>query len=76
MISKTDELKDRIEARRHQLMAKLSELKADTRKDASEAADKIKQGLSDLEETLKDGWDNVSDAVRTKLNAWLDRTPN
>ncbi len=74
MITTADELKDRVEARRHQLMAKLSELKADTRHEAGEARDKIKQGLSDLEDTLRDGWDNVSDAVRTKLNSWLDRT--
>ena len=74
MITTADELKDRVEARRHQLMAKLSELKADTRHEAGEARDKIKQGLSDLEDTLRDGWDNVSDAVRTKLNGWLDRT--
>ena len=74
MITTADELKDRVEARRHQLMAKLSELKANTRHEAGEARDKIKQGLSDLEDTLRDGWDNVSDAVRTKLNGWLDRT--
>ncbi len=30
-------------------------------------------GLDELEEAVKDGWDNLSDAVRDKLNRWLDR---
>lgn len=74
MITRADELKDRVDARRHQLMTKLSELQADTRKDAAAARDRIKRGLGELEDTLRDGWGNVSEAVRTKLNGWLDRT--
>lgn len=73
MTMKTDELKDRVEAKRLHLMAKLTELKADTRHEAAAARDKIAAGLSDLEETIKDGWDTMSDAVRTKVNGWLDR---
>ncbi|MEZ4398789.1 MAG: hypothetical protein R3B06_02130 [Kofleriaceae bacterium] len=72
MITKTDELKDRIEARRHELMARMSELKADTRKESAEAYAKVKQRLGELEDHLKDGWDNVTDAIKTKLNSWLD----
>jgi hypothetical protein len=74
MISKSDELKDRIEAKRHELMAKMSEVKADSRKEARDAYDKAKGSLAELEETLKDGWDKMSDVVRSKLNTWLDRT--
>lgn len=74
MITKTDELKDRISARRHQLMARLSELKADTRKEAASARAALEQGLAELEQTIKGGWDHLSEAARTKLNAWLDRT--
>jgi len=73
MITKADELKDRIEARRHLLQAKLAELKADTRHEAAAAHDKIKKGLDELEDAMKDGWDSMSDALRTKLNSWLDR---
>lgn len=73
MITKTDELKDRIDAKRHQLSARLSELKADTRHEAAEARDKIKARLDEVEAYLKDGWDKVSDSVKTKLNAWMDR---
>lgn len=75
MIGKDDELKDRIQARKHSMQAKLSELKADSRKEAAEARDKIKKSLDELEESVKEGWDNLSDSVRTKLNRWLDRNP-
>jgi len=73
MLSKNEELKDRIEARRHELQAKLSELKADSRREAAEAADKIKARLKELEEYVKDGWDNVNDSVKAKLNSWLNK---
>jgi len=73
MFTKTEELKDRIEARRHDLMAKMAELKADSRKGAAAAGKKIQHQLDELEETLKDGWDNVTDAVRDTLNRWLDK---
>ena len=73
MLGKSDELRDRIEARKHELLAKLHELKADGRRDASDAHTRVKARLDELELHLKNGWDKVSDDVRTKLNTWLDR---
>jgi hypothetical protein len=73
MLDKSDELRDRIEARKHELLAKYNELKADGRKEASGARDKIKSRLDELELHLKSGWDKVNDDVRTRLNSWLDR---
>jgi F0F1-type ATP synthase membrane subunit b/b' len=73
MLDKSDELKDRVEARRHQLLSKFNELKADTRKEASEARSKLKARLDEIEDTLKTGWNNISEAAKTKLNQWLDR---
>jgi hypothetical protein len=73
MLTKTEELKDRIESRKHELLSKLHELKADSRKEAIEARRSVKARLDELEENLKDGWENMSDAVKTKLNEWLDR---
>lgn len=73
MLKTNDELKDRIEARKHDLLSRLHELKADTRHEAMEARDTAKQKLDELENYLKDGWDKVSDATRAKLNKWLDR---
>lgn len=73
MLDKSDELRDRIEARKHELLAKYNELKADTRRDAADARTRVKSKLDELEVHLKSGWDKVSDDVRTKLNKWLDR---
>jgi hypothetical protein len=73
MLGKSDELRDRIEARKHELLAKYNELKADTRRDAADTRTKVKAKLDELEAHLKSGWEKVSDDVRAKLNTWLDR---
>ena len=67
-------LKDRIEARKHDLMAKYNDLKADTRAEAAAARAKLKRKLDELELHLKGGWDKVSDAVRGKLDKWLEKS--
>jgi len=73
MLSKSDELRDRIEARKHQLLAKLNELKADGRHEAAEARTRVSARLEELEAHLKLGWAKVNDEVRTKLSEWLER---
>jgi hypothetical protein len=73
MLGKSDELRDRVEARKHELLAKYSELKADSRKEAAEARTRLKARLDELESHLRIGWEKVSDDVRTKLNHWLER---
>lgn len=73
MLGKSEELKDRVEARRHQLLSKYNELKADTRQEATEARKRLKARLDELEDSLKSGWNNMSDAVKEKLNQWLNR---
>jgi hypothetical protein len=72
MLNKSDELKDRVEARKHELLAKFNDLKADTRKEAAAARSKLETKLGELELHLKTGWDNVSDAVKAKLDKWLE----
>ena len=72
MLTDKDELKDRVAARKHEYLAKLKELSADTREEARNSRDRIKAKLDELEENLKDGWDKVSDRVAAKLNSWLD----
>jgi len=73
MLNKSDELKDRVEAKRHELLALMETLKADTRHEAIAAKDRIKQGLAELDKTIEGGWDKITDAVKTKLDAWLER---
>ena len=72
MPEKTEELKNRLEAKKHKLLAKYNELKADTRKEAGEARNRVKARLDQLEESVKTGWDNMSEAAKTKLNQLLD----
>ena len=72
MLDKSDELRDRIEARKHELLSKYNDLKADSRKEASESRTRLKARLDELEAHLKLGWAKVSDDVRVKLNRWLE----
>jgi len=72
MLSKQDELRDRIDARKHELLAKYEDLKADTAHEASEARARLKTKLDELERDLAAGWDKLTDAIRTKLTRWLD----
>lgn len=71
MLTRKEELKDRIESKQHQLQAKLAELKGESRGKAIEERDKIKAKLQELEQYLKSGWDNISESVSGKLNQWL-----
>jgi len=72
MLDKSDELRNRVEARKHELLAKYNELKADTRHEAAEARARVKTRLDELELQLKTGWTDLKDDVRTKLNQWLE----
>ena len=68
----TSELKDRVEARKHELLAKFNDLKADTRHEAATTRTKLQSKLSELETHLKEGWEKMSDAVKGKLGQWLE----
>ena len=73
MMNKSDELKDRVEARKHELLSRYNELKADTRHEAMEMRTKLKAKLDELEVSVKQGWDKIDDTMRAKLNKWLER---
>lgn len=73
MTTSTNELKLRVEQRKHQMLARIAELEADTAHEAGVVRAKVMLALDELEEVLKDGWDKVSDKVTARLNAWLDR---
>jgi hypothetical protein len=64
-----------INTRRAELIFKLSELRASTHLEAMDAGDKIKARLSELSHLVKDGivegWANVSDSVKQRLDRWL-----
>jgi len=70
-MSQTDELRDRIEAKKKRLEARISELKADARSTSRVEAQKLQAQLDDLGDSLKEGWNDLSEAVAGKLNDWL-----
>jgi hypothetical protein len=61
--------------RRAELIAKLVELRADNRIEATEARDKLKAKLSELahiiKESVVDGWASIGDVAKHKLDHWL-----
>lgn len=69
----SEDLRGRVEAKRDQLMARYHEIKADVRQEAGEAAKRVKARLDELEDTLKAGWTNMSDAAKARLDQWLAR---
>lgn len=70
-MSQKEELKDRIQAKKKLLEAKLHELRADSRKNSRAAVADVERKLDDLNEALKKGWDNVSETVAKRVNKWL-----
>ena len=70
-MSQVDELKDRVEAKKLSLQAKIKELQADARSTSREEAQNLQSKLDALTDSVKDGWDDVTEAVASKLNAWL-----
>ncbi|HEY4242227.1 MAG TPA: hypothetical protein VGM88_20560 [Kofleriaceae bacterium] len=71
MSQETKALKDRVEARKHELLSKFNDLKADTRTEAASQRTKLKAKLDEVETYLKDGWDKMSSEVSSKLDGWL-----
>ena len=70
-MSRTDELKSRIEAKAQQLKADLAKAKADAHGKSNDAVEAIESKLQELGNSLRSGWDNLSDEAMAKLNAWL-----
>jgi hypothetical protein len=70
-MSRSDELKTRIEAKKLRLRAKIKELQADGQSTSREEAKKLEAKLDSLSKSMKGGFDNLSEAVAGKLNDWL-----
>jgi len=72
------DLEARIKLRRAELVEKLREFRADVRLEATQAGDKLKARLSEvshlIKEGLVDGWANLGDGAKHKLEHWLAET--
>lgn len=66
-----DELRHRVEAKRKRLEARLEDAKADVAQKKRMTADSIRGKLDELDQHLRDGWEDLSDAAIGKINAWL-----
>lgn len=69
----TRELKHRVLAKRKELEAQLENLRADAAAKESEAKRGIQQRLSELDEAITDGWDDMKESTVDRLNEWLKR---
>ena len=73
--SSEPDLESRIKVRRVALVARLRELRADKRLEATEASDKLKAKLSELSHILKwgvvDGWESLGSNMKHRLEHWL-----
>ena len=71
------DLESRIADRKRELIEELIEHKKRSGLPAVEAVDAIKRRLTQLEHLVKqsvvDGWSNVSEAARARLELWIDR---
>ncbi len=65
-------LKERVEARMQLLQAKLAELNAKGNVEATDAKVSVQRKLDEIKENIKDGWDNLNDAAKERVNRWLD----
>ena len=70
-MSDKKELKDRVEAKRKRLEARISELKADTRAEAREESGKLQRKLEEIKDATSEGWDDLSDKAAARLNKLL-----
>ena len=71
----SESLESRINARRAALIARLIEVRANAHLDVVDAGDKVKARLSELSHIMRegvvDGWTNLGDNVKKRLDRWL-----
>jgi len=76
-VAELPDLESRITTRRAVIIAKLVEIKAESTSEAAEMRSTIKARLSELGHILKeglvDGWANLGDVAKQKLEQWLAR---
>lgn len=73
MDSNKKELKERVEAKRKRVEARVHELKADAAKGGREQAEKLQKELAEIKSTVAGGYEHLKDESVAKLNAWLSK---
>lgn len=71
MVSRTKELRYRVEARQKELEQRLAEAKADAQRIKNDEVERIEGRLGELQDVLKNGWDELTNQAINRLNEWL-----
>ncbi len=71
MSDQTKEIKDRVDAKRKRVEAKIHELKADGREENRKQADQLQKQLNDAMQAVQNGYDNLKEDTAAALNNWL-----
>jgi hypothetical protein len=71
MSGRETELKHRVEAKKARLQQQLELMKAEAHGAKNDEVDRIEKKLNELNDTLKEGWENLSEAAVNQLNEWL-----
>lgn len=70
-MSKSHELKLRVEAKVKQIKADIAQLRADAEGSKNETIEKMEAKLAHLNEVMHEGWDNLTEDASAKINEWL-----
>lgn len=68
-----EELKNRVEARKHDIEAEIARLKADAGEKQRDRIEQLENRLQEASDVVKGGWQDLSDSVVTQLNDWLKK---
>jgi hypothetical protein len=60
-----------VEAKQKEIEQKLAQAKADAHGAKNDQIEKWESKLNELRDTLKDGWDNLSEQAAARLNDWM-----
>ncbi len=71
MTDQKDELEHRVKAKKKEIEARIEELKADSSAESREKREQLREKLDSLGSTVKEGWDDLTEATAGKLNEWL-----
>ena len=71
MDTRTQELRDRIDAKTKRVEAKIHELKADASANSRKKSEELERKLAEVRADLKGGFGNLKDGTLDKINAWL-----
>jgi hypothetical protein len=71
VVNRTEELKHRVLAKKAELQKQLELIKAEAHGSKTDEVERIEKKLTDLNDSLKEGWDNLSEQAVKRLNDWL-----